>query len=170
MRFISNSLVCRAACSGLLFLSASSKNLVHCCTMFTSMNTSTICSGGTLLIHARTHTHIPYIIWGKFLMRENDDVIDKFLVIISSNFPYQTFPLVTANVARATHVHQYFIHRFFKANLSTISLIKDLHNTECDMCTSKELKIRIVIWSAIHYKPSNDPLFRTVYQQKYTTS
>ena len=43
IRFISNNLVCRAACSGLLFFSASSKNLVHCWTMFTSMNTSTIC-------------------------------------------------------------------------------------------------------------------------------
>ena len=43
MRFISRSLVCSGPSAGLLFLRASRRKAVHCCTMFCSMNTSTIC-------------------------------------------------------------------------------------------------------------------------------
>lgn len=42
-RFISSSLVWRCPSDGRLFLRASSRKEVHCCTMFISMNTSTIC-------------------------------------------------------------------------------------------------------------------------------
>ena len=40
-----------------------------------------------------------YVIWCKFLIRENTDEIDEFLVICQ-NFPYQIFLL---NQARAAH-------------------------------------------------------------------
>ena len=59
---------------------------------------------------SRKYTYDTVYIWCQYLMMENIDKLDEFLVICQ-NFPYQTFllALATANL----QLHQYFIHEIF---------------------------------------------------------